>query len=97
MRASLSQATTKQYSSALKPWFKYCVHNDVNCFNPTRAAILGYLTLKYKEDASYGTLNSARSAVSLISRNKVGEDDAVRRFLKGVAKLRPPRPKYAFT
>ncbi|XP_043277066.1 uncharacterized protein [Venturia canescens] len=97
MRASLSRATADQYSSALNPWFKYCVDKGFDCFNPTRAAILGYLTTKYEEGASYGTLNSARSAISLVSRNKVGEDVTVRRFLRGVAKLRPPKPKYTFT
>lgn len=46
--------------------------------------------------ASYSSLNSYRSAVSLISQSKLG-DQIVSRFSKGVAKLKPLKPKYAFT
>lgn len=32
-----------------------------------------------------------------MSNKKIGEDDSVSRFMKGVSKLRPPKHKYAFT
>ena len=95
--ASITKSTTKQYESALSPWFKYCNLNKLNCYKPTRSSILSFLTQKFNEGSSYGTLNSARSAISLISGEKIGEDDTICRFLKGVSKLRPPRPKYEYT
>nr|CAI5870238.1 unnamed protein product [Callosobruchus analis] len=45
----------------------------------------------------YGTINTHRSAISLILTGNVGSDPTVCRFLKGVSKLRPAQPKYAFT
>ncbi|KAJ8968787.1 hypothetical protein NQ314_002095 [Rhamnusium bicolor] len=44
----------------------------------------------------YGTFNSFRSALALILPGNVGEDHQIRRFLRGVARLRPQRPKYNF-
>lgn len=57
------------------------------------------LTECFKAGASYGTLNSHRSAISLISKDKIGEDRLVTRFLKGVfeRRLKPAQPRYTFT
>ena len=46
---------------------------------------------------SCGTLNTYRSAISLISPNKIGEDILISRFLKGVFRLKPTKPKYEVT
>ena len=42
-------------------------------------------------------MNTYRSAVSLLSTEKIGEDLLISRFFKGISKLRTPKPKYAFT
>lgn len=47
--------------------------------------------------ASYGSINSLRSAISLILGSGLGENLDVKRFCKGVSKTRPPRPKYDST
>lgn len=97
MTASLEKSTISQYNSVLKSWFEFCKSQNHDGYNPEVPQVLAFLNYKFKEGASYGTLNSARSAISLISNKKIGEDDAVSRFMKGVSKLRPPKPKYAFT
>lgn len=45
---------------------------------------------------SYGTINSDRAALSLIS-DELGKDSRVTRFLRGVYRTRPPKPKYEVT
>nr|XP_015837376.1 PREDICTED: uncharacterized protein LOC103314677 isoform X2 [Tribolium castaneum] len=45
---------------------------------------------------SYGTFNSHRSALSLIIPD-IGTNIYIKRFLKGIARLRPVRRKYEFT
>ncbi|KAJ8930292.1 hypothetical protein NQ314_016911 [Rhamnusium bicolor] len=45
----------------------------------------------------YGSLNSHRSALSLILPGIIGEDQLVKQFMKGVCRLRPPKPRYNFT
>ena len=59
--------------------------------------MLKFLSERFQLGASYGTLNSFRSAISLISSDKIGEQMDISRFMRGVAKLRPSRPKYAVT
>ena len=61
------------------------------------SSLVKFLTKKFEQGASYGTLNSYRSAISLISPNKIGDDQLISRFLKGVFKLKPSFPKYSFT
>lgn len=38
-----------------------------------------------------------RSAISLIIGPEIGQNEIIKRFFKGLAKLRPPRPKYEST
>ena len=97
MTASLEKSTISQYHSALRPWFEFCESKEYDGYNPEVSQVLEYLTQKFKEGATYGSLNSASSAISLVSSKKIGEDDSISRFMKGVSKLRPPKPKYAFT
>lgn len=59
--------------------------------------MLCFLSEKFKNGASYGTLNTYRSAISLISDNKIGDNELIRRFLKGAFNKNPPRPKYSHT
>ncbi|EFN82661.1 hypothetical protein EAI_00066, partial [Harpegnathos saltator] len=43
----------------------------------------------------YATLNTYRSAISLISNNKIGGNELICRFLKGVFNRKPQTPKYS--
>lgn len=97
MLASISESTIKQYESSLRQWSIYCEQNNLNFYNPSYKAVIQFLTECFKDGASYGTLNSHRSAISLISKDKIGENRLICRFLKGVFRLKPTRPKYAFT
>ncbi|CAG5090689.1 Protein of unknown function [Cotesia congregata] len=49
------------------------------------------------EGASYTTLNTARSTISLISAYDINNDGLISRFLKSVFKQRPSKPKYNST
>ena len=46
--------------------------------------------------ASYGTLNTARSALAVFLHTDISGDRLIGRLLKGVFRLRPPTPKYTF-
>ncbi|OXU20979.1 hypothetical protein TSAR_016214 [Trichomalopsis sarcophagae] len=97
MTSSLEKSTISQYNSVLRPWCNFCKIKNYNGYNPEVSQVLEFLTKKFHEKATYGTLNSARSAISLVSNKKIGEDDSISRFMKGVSKLHPPKPKYVFT
>ncbi|XP_044598764.1 uncharacterized protein LOC123274984 [Cotesia glomerata] len=53
-----------------------------------------YALKEYNQGATHGTLNSFRSAIALIFGPNLGENPEIKRFFKGVSKLKPPRPKY---
>ncbi|XP_063915050.1 uncharacterized protein LOC135131313 [Zophobas morio] len=95
--SSLTDSTLKQYNTALKNWWSYCQSEKRDPLQPDIYLVLKYLTFRFNHEASYGTLNSERSAINLISTIDLGSDPAISRFFKGVFKNRPPKPKYDTT
>lgn len=92
--SSLTPATMKQYNSGLKNWWNFCLSANRNPLQPEVNGVLNYLTKRFKEGAAYGTLNSERSAINLLSSVDLGNDLFIIRFFKGIYKLRPTKPKY---
>lgn len=97
MCSSITQSTKSQYNSSLKQWWDYCRHNNVDFFYVNVASLLSFLTQRFQSGASYGTLNSHRSAISLISINNISNDEKLKRFFKGIFRLRPAFPRYNIT
>uniref|UniRef100_A0A1Y1MFY3 Tyr recombinase domain-containing protein n=1 Tax=Photinus pyralis TaxID=7054 RepID=A0A1Y1MFY3_PHOPY len=95
MMKSLSQATLAQYSVTYRVWWEYCISNF---FNPYDGNILNVLSffqhLLNTSTINYGSFNSHRAALSLILPGDIGKDIYLKRFLKGVFRLRPTKPKY---
>lgn len=94
---SITSATLKQYESVLKLWMRFVAENNLDAFNAETTPILSFLTRRFKKGASYSTLNTTRSAIALISLNNISQDGLIARFLKGVYKKKPSRPKYDLT
>lgn len=95
--ASLAPSTRKQYAPALRDWYRFCSARTTHPFKPSNLDLLRYLSQHHQAGRSYGSLNTIRSAISLIAESKVGEDPLVCRFMKGVFRLNPPSPRYKFT
>ena len=93
--ASLSKATKKQYQSGLKRGISFCEEKGIDIFRPNESDLLLYLTKMFENGCSYGTLNTDRCAISLITSDKIGEQALISRFLKGCFKLRPTNAKYS--
>lgn len=92
--SSLSNNSYKQYEGCYKRWFIYCKENKLNLYDASIPDIIRFLTITFNQGAQYGTLNSYRSALSLITRHKISDNDNLKRFFKGVFRSRPPLPKY---
>lgn len=95
--SSLAPNTAKQYVSALRVWWNFCQNSNLNFYDPTRNSLLSFLTKCFEDGASYSTINTYRSAISLISQNKIGDGPLIGRFLKGIYRLRTAKPKYTYT
>lgn len=94
--ASLSENSIKQYDTCLKKWFLFCKTNYTDLYVTSVPTVIHFLTQQYESGAQYGTLNSCRSALSLILDLDLN-DNRIKRFFKGIYRLRPPLPKYNTT
>lgn len=97
MLDSLAQNTYKQYNTVLKLWWPFCANRSVNPYRASVNIVLEFLTERFEAGASYGSINSARSALSLLIGSEIGQDDNIKRLLKGVFRSKPPTPKYETT
>lgn len=97
MLASLSDNTIKQYNTGLKQWHSYCQANNVNFYSASVIEVLKFMTLMYEQGNKYGSINSIKSALGLILGPNIMNDHRVKRFMKGIFKLRTPLPRYNVT
>lgn len=98
MTSSISANTKSQYSSSLRQWWDFCTKNNLDTYDVKINNLLDFLSICFESGASYGTLNNHRSAISLISTNNfIGQDERVKRFFKGIFKLKPTFPRYNVT
>lgn len=97
MIASLSKNSIKQYDTCLRQWWQFCTSSKEDFLSASVPKILTYLMTIFEKGASYQTLNCHRSALSLVMGNSIGADDRIKRWFKGVFKLRPNVPKYTST
>lgn len=81
----------------MSQWWRFCKAEEKRFFNPDENSLLRFLSKKFKEGASYGSLNCLRSAISLVSKEKIGDSPIITRFLRGVYKLKPSVPRYKGT
>lgn len=85
MISSLMESSIKQYNSCLKKWWKYCKNDNVNSYKGTITEILKFLMKEFQSNkASYGTLNSCRSAIALLQDPEVGENARVKKFFREI-------------
>lgn len=55
--------------------------------------IIEFLTELYEKGAARSSINCHRSAISLLVGPEMAQDYRVSRFFKGIANLRPSKPK----
>lgn len=94
--ASLSKNTYKQYDGCIKAWLGYCKKNHVDYLEASVPTVIDFLTQVFQNGAKYGTINTYKSALSLLL-GSMSNDDRLKRFMKGVFRLRPPAPRYDST
>ncbi|ODM93878.1 Tyrosine recombinase XerC [Orchesella cincta] len=102
LQASCAPGTWKQDHAVTKQWFAFCTTNHViKPHKPSIAQVLQFLSELFDKGSSYISINTARSALSIILHSidgeKVGCHPLVVRLLKGVSRRRPPQSKYVTT
>ncbi|XP_050296332.1 uncharacterized protein LOC126736145 [Anthonomus grandis grandis] len=95
--SSVTGATLKQYSSALKTWWEFCQLKGWDPYMVTVSNVLVFLSEQFDKGASFSLLNTYRSAIAQIADPGLSQDFRLKRFFKGVFGLRPALPKYQFS
>ena len=95
--ASISEATYKQYGKPIRLWWTFAQQISSDWFAPDISRVLDFLATLSESIATYGTLNSYRFAISLVTNVNLGSDERIKRFCKGVSVLKPSKPKYVLT
>jgi len=76
----------------------FCHREQINAVRPSLAQVIEFLVTLFNSGLSYGSLITARSALSSILTSingiPVGKHPSVIRFLKGVFESRPAMPRY---
>ncbi|XP_028178022.1 uncharacterized protein LOC114365605 [Ostrinia furnacalis] len=97
LMASFAENTLNQYNSSLKKWWYFCQDNHYNYCEASVSQVIQFFTESFETGASYSTLNTMRSALSLLLDPSVTSNIMITRLLKGVFRLKPPTPKYDVT
>ncbi|XP_049865032.1 uncharacterized protein LOC126366130 [Pectinophora gossypiella] len=97
MLNSLSDNTYKQYDCCIRAWVRYCNIHNYDYDNSSVHIIIAFLTEVFESGAQYGTINSYKSALCLLLGHNLLNNNDVCRFMKGVFRLRPTKPKYDLT
>lgn len=95
---SLAASTRKQYNTAFRSWWKYCLNKNIPMFKATPSQVIAFFQFLFRNNKfKYGSFNNFRSALSLIMSYDLGKDPVVKRYIRGISKLRPQTPRYNLT
>ena len=97
MLSSLSDSTLKNYDGTLKTWWQFCAKKNARPPDLKAPDVLDFFTQEYHKGLSHSTLNAMRSAISLIAKIDIGNNEHIKWFFKGISNAHPSRPKYAYT
>ena len=96
---SWATGTQKQYQPYIEKWLQFCA--KCSLYDPPVNIVLDFLVTLYEQNLEYTTINTARSAISAITLLKdnttVGHHPVVSRFMKGIFRSKPPKPRYETT
>ncbi|KAJ8944860.1 hypothetical protein NQ317_008851 [Molorchus minor] len=95
--ASISNATLKQYESSYKNWWKFCKNEQVSPFTYNLKQFIKFLNMLHIQGKSYSTINTCKSALSLVLSIDNSDEKVIKRFLKGIYNIKPQKPKYDST
>ena len=98
---SWQDGTKSCYNPYIKKWFTFCLIKGYDKYNATEAQVCAFLQSLSEAAYSYGAVNTARCALSVVlPKGKNGETMGKRYWVSRACRsayLRnPPRPKYTY-
>ncbi|KAJ8914161.1 hypothetical protein NQ315_016240 [Exocentrus adspersus] len=94
---SLSEGTITQYGSTYRQWWTFCGKIGISPFSGNSTHVIIFMQeLLDSSSNAFGTFNAHRSALDLILPTDLANDVVLKRFIKGISRIRPSRPRYNF-
>lgn len=95
MMASIQEKTLRQYEKPLRLWWEFCTNKGLSPLRDTSAKwVTDFLVTPEVKKLSRSSLNTYRSAISMLSLNDLGKDAGLSRFFQGISSMKPQKPKY---
>ncbi|VEN45268.1 unnamed protein product, partial [Callosobruchus maculatus] len=95
--ASVSEKTMKQYNTVFTRWWEFCIKSTIDPFEYKLSGIISFIESMLDKDFSFSSINTHRSALSLVIDISEKDKHIVSRYFKGIYNLKTPTPKYSFT
>nr|CAI5843324.1 unnamed protein product [Callosobruchus analis] len=95
--SSVSEKTMKQYNTVFTRWWEFCIKNTIEPFEYNLSGIISFIKSILDKDFSFSSINTHRSALSLVIDIPEKDKSIVSRYFKGIYNLKTPTPKYSFT
>ena len=92
--------TRKQYSTYLTQFLEFASCNNIHLKHVQASHVLEFLHQLFRRGLGYSAINTARSAISMLtsitSETLMGSQPVIKRFMKAVFNKRPALPRYQF-
>ena len=99
--ASWRKTTKSRYATVLKRWENFCCRRKTDPFQPHVNDIIEFLTEIYNLGIGYMSVWMGQTALNTIVMlpwfPNISEHPLIKRFIKGVFKTKPPKPRYTYT
>ena len=97
LKAALRPSTILKYKTYQTKWNNYCMQNNISHIQPKISELLDYYIHLYNSGASYGVLNSSKSALShivfLSPYSSILEHPQIVKYFKGVYNFKASNSK----
>lgn len=91
----MADSTLKQYSVTFKLWWNFCERANISPFDGKIRHVLTFLQDLFDHTNNrHGSFSAHRSALAHINSENISTDPLLKRFLKGIFRMRPSLPKY---
>ena len=99
--SSWRNSTKNRYETTFRKWENFCSERAVDTISPSISDVINFLTGIFEDGNGYSSVFSARSVsnnvITVPGFPDISEHPLLKRFIKGIFNLVPPKPRYSYT
>lgn len=94
---SITTKTMSQYDIVFKKWWAFNSQNHSDPFDYNLHNVITFLSQISHSGCSFSNINTHKSALTLLLNFKEQDQNMIKRFIKGLYNINPPKPRYNTT